>query len=108
MAKAPKVMVQHTIGLCNVALTYGQIIHEDVDAIVLVANTKLKLCAVTAKAMRQLGGPSVSEELNKILVREGGRLGFGQVVYTRAGDVTNILYRLVGLRFHILCCASQL
>lgn len=43
IVKAPKVMAKYKLAECNIVLTFGQIMYEDVDAIVLVANSKLKL-----------------------------------------------------------------
>jgi riboflavin synthase len=40
MGKEPKVMAKYKLAGCDIVLTFGQIMNEDVDAIVLVANSK--------------------------------------------------------------------
>lgn len=91
MTQSTKVMLSQMDNGCNFALTYGSLFQEDVDAIVVVANSKLKLSQVTANAVKNMGGGGIQEELNKILLLEGGRLEFGKVVYTHAGDVMPFL-----------------
>lgn len=87
-----KIMMTHHFRDFTVQLSYGSLTNEDVDAIVVVANSKLKLNPNTLKNLKTQSWGSIQDELNKILHKEGGRLDHGSVVYTHSGDVHESIY----------------
>ena len=60
----------------------GNIVHQDVDAIVNAANSELKLGAGVAGAIREKGGPSIQAECDTI-----GPIRVGDAAVTSGGNL---------------------
>ncbi|KAM3135958.1 ADP-D-ribose binding [Paramecium bursaria] len=72
---------------CTVSLSLSRIFNEDCDAIVMIASNKLKLGENMTSTIKRQGGQSILNEIKRILLEEGGKLQYGQVVYTHGGDL---------------------
>jgi O-acetyl-ADP-ribose deacetylase (regulator of RNase III) len=75
-------MKQWTINNRILKLVEGDIVLLDVEAVVNAANSSLILGGGVAGAIRNMGGPSIQEECNRI-----GPIQVGEAVATNAGNL---------------------
>jgi O-acetyl-ADP-ribose deacetylase (regulator of RNase III) len=75
-------MKEWTINNRTLKLVEGDIVLLDVEAVVNAANSSLILGGGVAGAIRNMGGPSIQEECNRI-----GPIQVGEAVATNAGDL---------------------
>lgn len=75
-------MKEMTIERKKIKLEEGNIVLLDVEAVVNAANKNLILGSGVAGAIRQLGGPSIQEECNKI-----GPINVGEASITGGGNL---------------------
>ncbi len=66
----------------RIRVVEGDICQEEVDAIVNAANTDLKLGAGVAGAIRELGGPAIQQECDRL-----APVALGDAVLTGAGEL---------------------
>ena len=72
----------------NVSLRYGDIISENVDAIVNPANESLLHAAGLAELIVRLGGREIKKESERLIAHRGYKpLNAGDAVYTKAGNL---------------------
>lgn len=67
----------------RITLIEGNLVEQDVDAIVNAANSDLILGSGVAGAIREKGGPTIQQECNEI-----GSIEVGGAAMTGAGDLT--------------------
>ncbi len=75
-------MKEWTINNRKLKLVEGNIVLLDVEAVVNAANSSLILGGGVAGAIRNMGGPSIQEECNRI-----GPIKVGEAVATNAGNL---------------------
>ncbi|XP_077982581.1 uncharacterized protein LOC144437515 [Glandiceps talaboti] len=79
--------LSHNIGDINVSLCCDNIIKQRVDVLVNSSNSQLRHDGGLAFALLQAGGPTIQQESNDFIERNGDLLP-GNVCYTSAGKLT--------------------
>ncbi|CAD8111612.1 unnamed protein product [Paramecium primaurelia] len=88
MSLQPNIAAHASFAGCQINLSYSKLLfNEDVDTIVLIVSTRLKMGQNMEDLLKKYGGQSVMNELKQVRLNEGGKLELGQVVYTHAGDM---------------------
>ncbi|CAD8210246.1 unnamed protein product [Paramecium octaurelia] len=84
----PNIAAHASFAGCQINLSQSKLLfNEDVDTIVLIVSTRLKMGQNIEDLLKKYGGQSVMNELKQVRLSEGGKLDLGQVVYTHAGDM---------------------
>ncbi|CAK64953.1 unnamed protein product (macronuclear) [Paramecium tetraurelia] len=88
MSLQPNIAAHASSAGCQIKLSHSKLLfNEDVDTIVLIVSTRLKMGQNMEDLLKKYRLQSVMNEQKQVRLNEGGKLDLGQVVYTHAGNV---------------------